>query len=695
MRFSVILAAFIMLAPLDAASAQPATPAQSAAPGQSAAPAQLADTGNFHIVWEVKNRFRLFRKEADFRQQEAASRGDGILAAERRLERDSGGLGWAKDVVDNLCLDQYGNLLQTCDRDGENESYLTPRDYPVSVAITGTAIPDATCSWSFDDGQGQLQQMTAPCNSVVNVRVRYGRTTVATVDIPLGDGTAQRVATEIAVRDLLIAGLGDSIAAGEGDPDRAVQLDGGFCFRRFGTGEQYYRPARAGFIGDHSCENTPPSDAAANNWARHAARWMSPACHRSLYSYQLRTALALAIEQPHVAVTFLPLACTGASIQTGMFSGQSFDDCPASVGIDDCSGTAPAQLSELKEIMAEVHKQEPERGLDLILLTIGANDINFASLVANVIVDAPTERLILGRGGGIVSVQDAENALDQKLPQQFARLRAALKQYVGGNLSRVVFVSYANPAMQAPGKPCPGGRDGFDVHPAFSADPSRLRAAAEFVDKRFLPVLKALATCDGANICRDPLTDRMTFVDAHQAAFESHGMCVRAPDDPVFDRECFSTTGKSFVSNLVAAAEDPMACSLPESAYQPYAPRGRWIRTANDSYFTAMTYPQGIPATLRPSDIHDALWGVVSAVYGGAVHPTAEGYAAMADAALPAVRVTLGLPEPPAVSAEPLPPLAPGAAPAGVPVAPAPGAPAPTAPAMAPLPLTIAPSPTR
>ncbi len=44
--------------------------------------------------------------------------------------------------------------------------------------------------------------MNASCDSEVKLRVRYGRTTVATVDIPLGDGTAQRVVTEIAVRDL-------------------------------------------------------------------------------------------------------------------------------------------------------------------------------------------------------------------------------------------------------------------------------------------------------------------------------------------------------------------------------------------------------------------------------------------------------------------------------------------------------------
>jgi hypothetical protein len=48
---------------------------------------------------------------------------------------------------------------------------------------------------------------------------------------------------------------------------------------------------------------------------------------------------------------------------------------------------------------------------------------------------------------------------------------------------------------------------------------------------------------------------------------------------------------------------------------------------------------------LQPSDIHDAVWGVFSAVYGGAMHPTAQGYAAMADAALPAARRLLGLPQ--------------------------------------------------
>ena len=56
-----------------------------------------------------------------------------------------------------------------------------------------------------------------------------------------------------------------------------------------------------------------------------------------------------------------------------------------------------------------------------------------------------------------------------------------------------------------------------------------------------------------------------------------------------------------------------------------------------------MTYPEGLPSVMQPTDLHDATWGILAAVYGGAIHPTAEGHAAMADAALPAVREALAL----------------------------------------------------
>jgi hypothetical protein len=597
------------------------------------------------IEWEVKHRFRLFRSEADFQRHVAATRNDGVLGAERRLEISSDGRGWARDIVERLCVDRGGRLIETCDRDGTRENYLSPRDHAVGVVLAGALPPDVRCQWSFEDGTGEPRQSEVACDDEVRIRVAYGKTTNATVDIALPDGTAQRVLTEIAVRDVLIAGMGDSIAAGEGNPDRAVRLsDEGFCYRRFlaGNASEYFRPGRDGYTGNRSCESSSDSDAAS--WARQSARWESGPCHRSLYSYQLRTALALAVESPHIAVTYLPLACSGATINAGFFAGQRIVECASPGTAASCPDTTRAQISELSNALNRARSVNAQRQLDLVLLTIGANDIRFSGLVGHVIIEARTERALFGRGSHVATVADSQKVLDSALPSDFAKLRAALKPMVGGDLSHVVFVSYGNPALAAPDTPCPGGRDGFDVHPGFGADGERLREVAEFVSEQFLPKIKALALCEG-RACRDA-SDRMTFVDAHQRAFAEHGVCTRSDDDPPFDRDCFSPKGESFNRNPASAATDPMACGRGASEFRPYAPRQRWVRTANDSYFTAMTYPQGLGTTLQPANIHDATWGVLAAVYGGAIHPTAEGHAAMADAALPAVRETLGLEAP-------------------------------------------------
>src|SRR3954452_23713200 len=308
------------------------------------------------IEWEVKNRFRLFRSDADFQRHVAAQRNDGVLGAEDRLARESDGRGWARDTVERLCVDRSGRLLESCDRDGVRESYLAPRDHRVGVVLSGNVPANVSCAWNFDDGEGTPQQATVPCDEEVRLRVAYGRPTTAAVDIVLPDGTAQRVVTEITVRDVLIAGMGDSIAAGEGNPDRPVRLsDGGFCFRRFlsaGTNE-YYRPGRDGFTGNKSCAGEPSEDArAASDWARQSARWESGPCHRALYSYQLRTALALAVESPHLAVTYIPLACSGATIGSGFLGNQGIRECPSPGTNAGCSGTVRSQVSQLTELMA-------------------------------------------------------------------------------------------------------------------------------------------------------------------------------------------------------------------------------------------------------------------------------------------------------------------------------------------------------
>src|SRR5262249_15138598 len=179
-----------------------------------------------------------------------------ILASEDALELQSDGRGWARNMVNRLCIDLQGRVANPCTRDNNKENYLTPIDHAIVVRLTGEVPVGATCAWSFDDGDGP-EKSTFDGAEPVNLRVRYGRQTVVTGDVSSGPDPAQRISTEIEVRDILIAGLGDSIASGEGNPDRAVALsDEGFCFRYYlgSAAAQYYRPSRAGYNGGRACD---------------------------------------------------------------------------------------------------------------------------------------------------------------------------------------------------------------------------------------------------------------------------------------------------------------------------------------------------------------------------------------------------------------------------------------------------------
>ena len=64
---------------------------------------------------------------------------------------------------------------------------------------------------------------------------------------------------------------------------------------------EYFRPGRVGFKGNRACDPglSGSSGNTSGDWSRLNARWWSATCHRSLYGYQVRAALAIAIENPH------------------------------------------------------------------------------------------------------------------------------------------------------------------------------------------------------------------------------------------------------------------------------------------------------------------------------------------------------------------------------------------------------------
>src|SRR5271154_3235742 len=135
--------------------------------------AQTAPDSSLQISWEVKNRFRLFREERDFQLHAESLRNRSVLASEDALELQSDGRGWARNMVNRLCIDLQGRLADPCLRDNVKENYLTPLDHPVVVRVTGEVPVGATCAWTFDDGDGP-QKSTFDCAEPVNLRVRYG-----------------------------------------------------------------------------------------------------------------------------------------------------------------------------------------------------------------------------------------------------------------------------------------------------------------------------------------------------------------------------------------------------------------------------------------------------------------------------------------------------------------------------------------
>lgn len=611
-------------------------------------------TGAAQINWEVANRFRLFAEQKDFDNQVKeylASSGKSVLAAEQTMETRGDGQGWASRLG-ALCYDTWrGRIIPRCKRDGVTETYINPIDARVRLTVKlPDDFGDATCAWQVGSG-GDAQKFTANCGvAITKARVSTHRPTPVAVVATSTTGRTAQASIDIQVRDLLIVGMGDSIASGEGNPMTPVALSAhGFCFERaLGlTTRRFYLPGRenaAGVLADcPQPHEQRPDD--RENWDAAAAPWLYNQCHRSLYSYQARVALALAIENPHISVTYLPLGCTGATIREGLLDSQQARERPKQPDTGKKPGPyVEGQISQLRNYLLLDGRRTPFRPIDLLMLTVGANDIGFSGLVANIIIAQNPERKLAIKGKVIVTPDQARQTMHARYRHDFRRLRRALAPLTGDSLKNVLFTTYGNPGTYDGGKPCPSTRRGFDGHPAFAVDGDRLADTVKFVNSEFLPELKKYVTCGDGGHCRAPARQAMKFVDGHAQAFADHGFCAKSDSDPAFDRICFRD-GDSFAGNS-SGLNQPMTHCRNASLFKPYAVRARWIRTANDSYFTAMTYPTRQGLLSSPSNIHDAIWGLESVVYGGAIHPTAEGHAAMADAALPEARTLLGLPPP-------------------------------------------------
>ncbi len=594
------------------------------------------------ISWRVENSFRFFDDPASTEMHRATfldlseeERRTPILSAERALARRLSD-GWASTVVGKTCWDIKRNRHLCPD----GSVYINPKSHVVIVELRG--IEDASsveCTWLTAPrarNQGRGKAVTKLCSEPLSIEVAYPGSTGIAVEV----GGQEIAHVNVKITDLLIVGMGDSFGSGEGNPDIPVRFS---RERAADYGDAKKDVSLAGYparVGDWS-------QIGDNKFIEENARWIDQACHRSLYSHQLRAALQLAIEDPHRAVTFVGAACSGAEVTTGLFlryKGNEWVPNPpdlsqiSAVAEAQCGG-AEAPLHDLPEAYhingripdlqggLVLRKCDPDkaRKIDLVLVSIGGNDVGFARLVANaVLADQSSLRKLGGWFGQVHTAAQAGPQL-QQLQDRYKSLNRAMHNILHlpwDENDRVILTAYPGLAILEDGKSiCPDGRAGLDVVKDFQLSAAKAKEGNDVAEK-LNTIMRASAKAHG-----------WTFAEAHRRAFLGRGICAGFKDNALSSADDLRMPRK-------VAGGDWMPYNPAD--YQAYASRQRWFRTPNDAFLTGNFH---VSASLGQKilKLQSFSWFqlLLASTYSGAFHPTAEGHAAIADSVAEKARAVL------------------------------------------------------
>ncbi|MBG1232934.1 SGNH/GDSL hydrolase family protein [Aestuariivirga litoralis] len=627
--------------------------------------AEVLGAGTVQIVWKVSNRFRFFKDEADFKKQEQAWSEYGMHVAakdgsvedndmfyynssvlgiehmlnDRRipftkiLRTKFDWRGWAAKTVDDTCYDPKSRTHAAC---GGVDAYINPTGHDIEISLksltSGPALfKQYTCHWQIGDAPVQ----DANCDETIRTSIPYpdGATISVNVD------NERPISIDVKVKDLLVVGLGDSFASGEGNPDVPVQMDE-----------------------THRVQNMYP--AVASRDVTGSARWLDQACHRSLYSYQLRAALQMALENPHGAVTYLGYACSGAAIDKGIIGPQTYVEYQS----DDYQSQSPQVMAlaggrgdtQMNWFLREDCREKPvqeqglwkcpgdkfKRNVDFAFVSVGGNDIGFASLVSwATLRKGPVTRLANWFGVTTSPDEFAAN-MQNVLPGAYQRLARQLEKSMPLNhdglpydASRVVLTAYPDILADENGNTCKGVTDGSVPEDAFAANQSMDRFANWLVVRQ--------DKMDAAHGKLESLYERMkTTADANgwtfagrahaDAPFKGHGFCAQRQDrldDPaeVLIMPCFGNAPRPTATCLPGILSKATGWRPydPATRNYPYALRQRWVRTINDAY---MTVNQKVIDKSGYIDEVSSARNFIETT--GGMHPNAEGHASLADAML-------------------------------------------------------------
>lgn len=603
-------------------------------------------------------------------------------------------LGWAAQTLGQTCYESNGyprRYASVCERKYSwgtaKEDYVLPEAHTVAIRIAPEQLANVTgvCIWTWQPRKpgGKSETKRAPCADKFTIaRVPYAldrnKSGVAvTVKLPDGRELSE---PEVVVEDLFIVALGDSFASGESNPDRPVQFSGEreMVYDPMLQRQAARAPAAAPGYGLASSEDhydpkvlprrsmedeaaerfyglTSPEFAAA--FEKASARWLSRDCHRSQYGYPFRVAIELALENRHRSVTLASFTCSGAEIAEGLFLNMA-----AREGASETpDGEVRAQFDQLSDLICrgarsqsatyalpvydygDTHvsvqnvtkawcpPQSRKRAIDLVLMSIGGNDVGFGALAVYALTEniadlAPIASLA-GQSSRF-SPQVSRVYLDV-LDERVQAVKAALRDGFGVPPARVVQSSYEPIQYDETGALC-GAQPtlGMDVHPGLRLSPHRLRETADFLHD-FLIRLECIAGKSRAGCPAGLATGAgtgFTLVTDHIPEFAKRGVCARDPKRVLADSIAMRMPRRPVNG-------DPFQPYSPAAAL-PYAHRWRLFRTPNDAFLTANTHREGTP-------LFDILQPAYAGLHGGAIHPTAEAHAIVADHVLRHARATL------------------------------------------------------
>ncbi|WP_146218112.1 MULTISPECIES: hypothetical protein [unclassified Caulobacter] len=510
---------------------------------------------------------------------------------------------------------------------GYEPGYLYPSAYAVRVWVVGGAAADS-CAWRVD---GVEALGPVACDQAVRIPIPArddhtgGRGVRVTVTVSRDGAKTAEGEVPIEVRDRLVIGLGDSYASGEGNPDQPQAFPQNFQTRI----DRYWK------------DSSDPYD----RWWRvgavlreiQPARWWDPICHRSLYSQQAAAAFIYAAEHPKEAVTFASFACSGAEVLDGVIASQAKPPGLSDFGGPDgrrpfvlkpqieqalellcdgrgLSGDARWAATEIALLAAELRlppKQQKAyvttatrteakcagagvrpRKVDVLLMSIGGNDIGFAGAVKNALLPTqasdPIGQFVLARvrsSVGVTPTYLAHRKIMFDLPRVYPVMRQALAAGLAPDGVPIIQSTYPNPLL--------GEGDGARFCHGFLDNQLFASMNGMFPDQGVRPENRwriGIDEAEGREVFESLFTPLNQAVAQNASnkgwrvvrygeAFSRRGWCAGTEAE----RATFAFPA---LSQAVTASGKRQWSPFDPQDWNPYAPRTRLFRTSNDVVLT-------------------------------------------------------------------------------------------------------------